>query len=256
MYRDGDRARTVREPPRAHSLSRASRRTAPTSLKRVGDKAEGALDIRLSTHPGQYTVLNSEDERTATARPRRARGSGRAARRNGSRSRMRWWSSTLAAPLGARQRRSRRFERSFALLSDAARSRLVIENDDRSFGLADVLVLSEHIGRPVVWDLLHHYCNDPDGISDRDALRSALATWPGTVTPKVHYSSSRTSMGERRRRVGRRVVRTPELPQLRAHADLVDPIAFEHFVTETARGLELRRHARGEGEGPRPPACA
>jgi UV DNA damage endonuclease len=29
------------------------------------------------------------------------------------------------------------------------------------------------------------------------------------------------------------------LPPLRAHADMVDPIAFEHFVTDIARGLEL-----------------
>jgi UV DNA damage endonuclease len=206
-------------------------------LKRVGDKAR-ALDIRLSTHPGQYTVLNSEDERTATlardelevqAELLDAMGLGPDA----------VVVLHVGSAAGGKAAALERFERSFALLSDAARSRLVIENDDRSFGLADVLCLSERIGRPVVWDLLHHYCNDPDGISDRDALRSALATWPGTVTPKVHYSSPRTSMGERRRRVGRRVVRTPELPQLRAHADLVDPIAFEHFVTETARGLEL-----------------
>ena len=206
-------------------------------LKRVGDKAR-ALDIRLSTHPGQYTVLNSEDERTATlardelevqAELLDAMGLGPDA----------VVVLHVGSAAGGKAAALERFERSLALLSGAARSRLVIENDDRSFGLADVLFLSERIGRPVVWDLLHHYCNDPDGISDRDALRSALATWPGTVTPKVHYSSPRTSVGERRRRVGRRVVRRPELPQLRAHADLVDPIAFEHFVTETARGLEL-----------------
>ena len=32
-----------------------------------------------------------------------------------------------------------RFERGFELLSDAARARLVVENDDRRFGLRDVL---------------------------------------------------------------------------------------------------------------------
>jgi UV DNA damage endonuclease len=39
--------------------------------------------------------------------------------------------------------------------------------------------------------------------------------------------------------VGRRVERTWVLPQLRAHADMIDPIAFEHFVTETAAGLDF-----------------
>jgi UV DNA damage endonuclease len=32
------------------------------------------------------------------------------------------------------------------------------------------------------------------------------------------------------------VERSWALPQLRAHADLIDPIAFEHFLTETAAG--------------------
>lgn len=36
-----------------------------------------------------------------------------------------------------------RFLAGFELLSDAARARLGIENDDRSFGLADVLVLAD-----------------------------------------------------------------------------------------------------------------
>jgi len=46
-------------------------------------------------------------------------------------------------------------------------------------------------------------------------------------------------MEERKRRVGRRVERSWVLPQLRAHADLIDPIGFEHFLGETAAGLEL-----------------
>ena len=29
------------------------------------------------------------------------------------------------------------------------------------------------------------------------------------------------------------------LPQLRAHADMIDPIGFEHFLRETAAGLEF-----------------
>ena len=46
-------------------------------------------------------------------------------------------------------------------------------------------------------------------------------------------------MEERKRRVGRRVERSWVLPQLRAHADMIDPIGFEHFLRETAAGLEL-----------------
>ena len=102
-----------------------------------------------------------------------------------------------------------------------------------------MLRLARRIGRPVVWDILHHHCNDPDAISDREALELALATWPDGVTPKIHYSSPKTALEETKRRVGRRVERRWVLPQLRAHADLIDPIGFEHFLTETAAGFDF-----------------
>ena len=54
----------------------------------------------------------------------------------------------------------------------------MIENDDRTFGLGAVLELHRRTGLRVVWDILHHHCHDPDGIPDREALESALATWP------------------------------------------------------------------------------
>jgi UV DNA damage endonuclease len=44
---------------------------------------------------------------------------------------------------------------------------------------------------------------------------------------------------ERKKKVGRRVERSLVLPQLRAHADLIDPIGFEEFVTRTSAGLEV-----------------
>jgi hypothetical protein len=120
----------------------------------------------------------------------------------------------------------------FDELSDAARNRLVVENDDRAFGLADVLALAERIGRPVVWDVLHHHCHDPAGIPDAEALALAAATWPAGVTPKVHFSSPRTAV-----ETGRRGA--VKLPPLRAHADLVDPIAFEHFLRHTVAGRDV-----------------
>ena len=208
-------------------------RECAAELDRIGRRAH-ALGIRLSSHPGQYTVLNSENERTrrlaaeeleVQAELLDGMGLGPEA----------VVVLHVGGSAGGVDAGLARFERGFELLSDAARARLVIENDDRAFGLGDVLRLSERIGRPVVWDVLHHHCHDPAGVPDREALELALATWPEGVTPKVHYSSPKTSVEERRRKAGRRVERSLVLPQLRAHADLIDPIAFEHFLRETAR---------------------
>ena len=206
-------------------------------LAEVG-KLSRELDIRLSSHPGQYTVLNSEGERIrrlaveeleVQAELMDAMGLGPEA----------VVVLHVGGAAGGVDAALERFEQGFELLSPAARARLAVENDDRSFGVGDVLRLSERIGRPVVWDALHHRCHDPDAIPDREALALALATWPSGVVPKVHYASPKTAVEERRKRVGRRIERSWVLPELRAHADLIDPISFEHFIGETGRGMNF-----------------
>ncbi len=200
--------------------------------------AARAQDLRLSTHPGQYIVLNSVDERIVAGASRDlelqaqmfdAMGLGPEAVVN---------IHVGGAPDGVRAG-IERFEAGFERLSEAAQRRIVVENDDRTYALVDVLALSERIGRPVVWDILHHFCHDPVGIPNDEALRLAAATWPEGVVQKIHYSSPRTNTEERKKKVGRRVERSTALPQLRAHADLIDPIGFEDFLRRTAAGLEL-----------------
>jgi UV DNA damage endonuclease len=193
--------------------------------------------LRLSTHPGQYVVLNSEDERVRDlavaelelqAELFDAMDLGPEA----------VVVLHVGGAAGGLQAGMDRFVAGFERVSERARSRLVIENDDRTYGLGHVHELHERTGVRVVWDILHHHCNDPDGVPDREALERALATWPDGVRPKIHYSSPKTATEEREKRVGRRIERTLALPQLRAHADLIDPIGFEHFLRETAAGLD------------------
>ncbi|HEV2768662.1 MAG TPA: UV DNA damage repair endonuclease UvsE [Solirubrobacteraceae bacterium] len=207
------------------------------ALARVGERARG-LGIRLTSHPGQYTVLNSQDPEVQ--RLAAVEVEVQAELMDG----MGLGPESVAVlhvggATGGVAAGLERFERGFALLSEAAQARLVVENDDRTFGLVDVLALSERIGRPVVWDILHHHCHDPEGIPDREALERALATWPAGVVPKVHVSSPKTAVEERKKRAGRRVERSLVLPQLRAHADMIDPIAFEVFLAEIAAGLDF-----------------
>jgi UV DNA damage endonuclease len=102
-----------------------------------------------------------------------------------------------------------------------------------------VLELHRRTGLRVVWDILHHFCHDPERIPVDEALRLALATWDAGTTPKIHYSSPRTDAEERKKRVGRRVERRTVLPPLRAHADLIDPIGFADFLAGPAAGLDF-----------------
>jgi UV DNA damage endonuclease len=135
---------------------------------------------------------------------------------------------------GGREASFERFEQGLALLGEAARARLVVENDDGLFGLTDVLDLHRRTGLRVVWDILHHRCHDPDRIPVAEALPLAFATWPDRTTPKIHYSSPRTDTEESKRKVGRKVERRVVLPPLKAHADLIDPIGFEDFLAGPA----------------------
>jgi UV DNA damage endonuclease len=212
-------------------------RESAAELAALGDVAR-AQGLRLSSHPGQYVVLNSVEPRIAAAALRDlehqaelfdAMGLGPDAEVN---------IHVGGAPDGTALGLDR-FEAAFARLSPEAQRRVVVENDDRTYALVDVLDLSARIDRPVVWDILHHHCHDPAGIPDAEALRLALATWPDGVRPKIHYSSPRTNVEERKKKVGRRVERSIVLPQLRAHADLIDPISFEEFLTRTAAGAQF-----------------
>jgi UV DNA damage endonuclease len=206
-------------------------------LAALGERARAA-GLRLSFHPGQYAVLNSErpEVRAAAALDFELQAAVLGAMGLGPEAVV---VTHVGGAAGGREAALGRFEEGLALLGDAARARLVVENDDGLFGLADVLELHRRTGLRVVWDNLHHRCHDPDRIPVAEALRLAFATWDDGTTPKIHYSSPRTDVEESTRKVGRRVERRPVLPLLRAHADLIDPIGFEDFLAGPAGGLDF-----------------
>jgi UV DNA damage endonuclease len=217
-----------------------------TRLAQVGRRAR-ELDMRLSFHPGQYVVLNSErpDVRAMAARELDVLASLLDAMQLGPEAVV---VLHVGGGAGGRDAARERFLRGLDAVGEPARRRLVIENDDRVFGLDDVVAISGTTGLSVVWDILHHHCHDPVGIPDAEALDAALATWPPNVTPKIHFSSPKTAIEERRERDGRRVQTRYLLPPLRAHADLVDPIAFEELLRGPAHGrrMDIMLEAKGK----------
>jgi UV DNA damage endonuclease len=232
----------------------ASHPDLPQFHNQVEDCAEelaavGALvrerHIRLSSHPGQYTVLNSEDTRVrelaaaeleVQAAVFDTMGLGPEA----------VVVLHVGGAAGGKDAAGDRFLAGLDLLSERARARLVIENDDRTFGTTDVVALAGRAGLRVVWDALHHQCNNTDSLGDGDALAAALGTWPPDETPKIHYSSPRLDLEERKVKRGRRVERRLVLPQLRAHADLVEPFGFEQFIRGAPRDFDVMLEAKAK----------
>ncbi|HTN76125.1 MAG TPA: UV DNA damage repair endonuclease UvsE [Pirellulaceae bacterium] len=78
------------------------------------------------------------------------------------------------------------FAQAVARLSPRVRSKLTVENDDKSFTPSDLLPVCQATGLPLVYDVHHHRCL-PDGLSVEEATEAALATWDRE--PLFHISS-------------------------------------------------------------------
>lgn len=82
-----------------------------------------------------------------------------------------------------------RFVKQYSRLDEPVLRRLVIENDDRLYTVADCLALHEETGVPVLFDNLHHFWN-PSGASVKEAVGACAATWRAVDgIPMVDYSS-------------------------------------------------------------------
>ncbi|WP_164101042.1 UV DNA damage repair endonuclease UvsE [Candidatus Laterigemmans baculatus] len=79
-----------------------------------------------------------------------------------------------------------RFAQNLSRLSERARSRLTVENDDTLYTPSDLLPLCQAEGLPLVYDVHHHRCHR-DALTIEEATQRALTTWDRT--PLFHISS-------------------------------------------------------------------
>lgn len=121
-----------------------------------------------------------------------------------------------------------RFAHTFERLPPATRARIVLEHDDRRFGVSDCLWLHEQIGVRLVFDFLHHQLYNPDDIPVRQALAACLATWPPDQLPKIHISTPATEMVRDRRG-------DPHPPRLNRHSHYVNPFPVIDFLRSLPR---------------------
>lgn len=157
-------------------------------LRRIGGRLTAA-GVRVSMHPGQYTVLNSLNPRVVEA----------------SRLELQYHATLLDA-LGTDASSKivlhvgglftdgldaaiDRFVTVAAALPESIRRRLVVENDDRLFHADHALGVARRLGVPVVFDWLHHQAH-PAPRPVAGLLTEVFATWqPSDGIPKVHLSS-------------------------------------------------------------------
>jgi UV DNA damage endonuclease len=157
-------------------------------FQRIGSKIK-ASGMRVTMHPGQYSVLNSPEERVVQGAIRElcyhtefldALGAG-------------GWGKVIlhiGGVYGDKQKAMEAFAHNYRQLPEAVKARLVIENDDKSYTLEDVLKVSRETAAPVVFDNLHHQFNPSlRDWSQVQLVRRCGETWkPGDGKQKIHYS--------------------------------------------------------------------
>jgi len=176
-------------------------------------------NIRISMHPDQFVVINAlkddvvessvrELEYHCTVLDEMALDSSAKIQIH------------VGGVYGDKQSAMDRFIVTYNSLSKSLKSRLVIENDDRSYSLDDCLSVHQKIGIPIIFDVFHHQCLN-NGERLRRGLELSASTWKkADGIPMVDYSSQ-----QRGQRPG-------------SHAKTLDPAMFKKFLQET-RGLDF-----------------
>ncbi len=147
-----------------------------------------ATGMRISMHPGQYTLLNSPRPEVVAAARRDLTYHARVLDLLGLDQTAKI-QIHIGGLYGDKRAALARFIREVKRLDPAVRTRLVVENDERLFNLDDCLTVSQETGLPVLLDVFHWEIS-PDGRTLPEALAAAAATWGPKDGPlMVDYSS-------------------------------------------------------------------
>ena len=187
------------------------------ALARLGAMAR-QRDIRLSMHPAQYVVLNSPHVHVAEAATRDlvhhadfldALGCGPEAK----------IILHVGGVYGDREAAMERFVARYAALPEAVHRRLVLENDEVSYSVADTLSIQARTG-----------VNNPAELPEVEACQRCLATWPAGQMPKIHFSSPRgMPAADQPKDHGAASGKRPGRPG--QHDDWIDEDEFVTFMT-------------------------
>ncbi|TJX15001.1 UV DNA damage repair endonuclease UvsE [Tissierella creatinini] len=157
-------------------------------LDSIGKKIKES-NMRVSVHPGQYTVLNSNNEDVVKKAVDDLIYHTRildSLKVN--------CNHKMVLHIGGayddKKKAIQRFMDNYSLLEDNVKKRLVIENDDKIYNIEEVLDIGIKLDMPVIFDNLHHEINRPDNPMDEKYwIDQCKNTWKREDGPqKVHYS--------------------------------------------------------------------
>ena len=192
-------------------------------------------DLRLSFHPSQFIVLNSENpeltrksvaDLVSQAEMLDLMGCGPEA----------VLVIHVGGAYGDRKSSCERWVKTWHTLPEPVRRRIVLENDDVRFSAADVLWIHEQTGVRLIFDYQHHWCFNPEGLPLVPTVERFLRTWSAGLRPKIHFSCARTEMREIRRKSRKTGLMETVLqpPVWTGHADFNNPFETIPFLRSIA----------------------
>ena len=167
-------------------------------------------NMRVDTHPDEFNVINSTNPRVVTNTKINLI------------CQTEWFEDLnykegkmvihVGGAAGGKKEGINRFINNFNEYPYEIQSRLMIENDDKTYTAEEVLRLCKKLGIPMVLDVHHHNCNN-DGENLQYILEDIFNTWnKEKLPPKIHFSSPR------------------EFENDRKHADYINPEDFIKFI--------------------------
>lgn len=185
------------------------RKIFKVDFSRIGNLIKES-NMRVDTHPDEFNVLNSIREEVVQSAERNL------------------WSHVhlfedmqyengrmvlhIGSSQGGKKDAIHRFINNFKNFPPAITSRLMLENDDKTFTAAEVLNLCKEVNAPMVLDIHHHACNN-DGENLSTMVSDIFSTWNSQpIPPKIHISSPK------------------EGPKDRKHSDYINAEDFAAFI--------------------------
>lgn len=160
-------------------------------LKSIGEFIKNN-NLRVSMHPGQYTVLNSPKDEIV----------------NKAIDDLNYHTSLLdsmglnsehkiilhvGGVYDSKVESTERFMNNYTLLSKSIKNRLIIENDEKNYSFINVLNICKAINAPMVFDNLHNECFGDNNYTLDKLFELAKSTWSNEkCNMKVHYSQQDT----------------------------------------------------------------
>ncbi|MFX1379600.1 MAG: UV DNA damage repair endonuclease UvsE [Promethearchaeota archaeon] len=172
--------------------------------------------IRITMHPGQYTVLNSNSDKVVQNSIKELIYHIEVLKLLGLDSEAKIITH-IGGVYGDKKNSIKRFIKRHKELDQNIKKHYVIENDDKYYNLRDCLLINESTEIPIVLDSYHHYCHN-QGESLEEAIGLINETWKkNDGIPILHYSSEHPFKGKYR------------------HADEIEISHFIEFIEITKK---------------------